>query len=104
MNTAIISSQHYIDDAIVAAKQAERDYTVTLSPEFEVGGVLVQVVLDGHHSLAAAKADGVDPDYTLADASTNDTVALIAVDPAKFLEAAWIDGDYYDVSTGASVW
>ena len=34
-----ISSQHYIDDDIVAEKLAARDFEVQVSPVFEAGGV-----------------------------------------------------------------
>lgn len=99
----IISSQHYLDDDIVAAKMAAEDYVVTLSPEFEFGGVRVRVVLDGHHSLAAARLTGVEPEYEEATKQTNDCIALLD-SPEAFLEAVWVDGDYYDVINGGDVW
>lgn len=103
--TKTISSQHYIDDEIVEAKQASGDYEVIVSPTFEHAGVTVRVVLDGHHSLAAAKADGVEPVYIEADATDDDRVSLLnAGEFDDFLEAAWMDGDYYDVETGGDVW
>ncbi len=76
-NMQTISSQHHLDDEIVAAKLAARDFEVMVSPVFEVAGATVRVVLDGHHSLAAAKLAGVAPEYTTATASDNDHVALI---------------------------
>ena len=100
----IISSQHHLDDEIVEAKRVDRDYEVMLSPAFEIDGLTVQVVLDGHHSLAAAKADGVDADYIVANATDHDAVTLIDSDPRLFLEAVWADGDYYDVINGGDVW
>jgi hypothetical protein len=96
-NMQTITSQHHIDDEIVAAKLAARDFEVLVSP--------VCVVLDGHHSLAAAKLAGVEPEYITADATINDKVALLERgDIEGFLEVAWIDGDYYDVDTRESVW
>lgn len=104
-NMQTISSQHHIDDEIVAAKLAARDFEVLVSPVFEVAGAVVRVVLDGHHSLAAAKLAGVEPEYITADATINDKVALLERgDGEGFLEVAWIDGDYYDVDTRESVW
>ena len=100
-----ISSQHYLDDAIVAAKRAARDYTVTVSPAFAYDGEIIRVVLDGHHSLAAAKADGVAPEFVEADKQNNDRVALIERgEYADFLELSYMDGDWYNIETGAYPW
>jgi len=100
----IISSQHFLDDEIVQSKVDAADFVVTLSPVFEVEGVVVQVVLDGHHSFAAAQRVGVEPEYEVATVQTNDAINLIAADPVSFLEAVWVDGDYYDVINGGDVW
>lgn len=103
MSNKIISSQHYLDDSIVAIKLADCDYGVTLSPEFEFDGLRLRVVLDGHHSLAAARIAGVEPEYAEATRQTDDRIALLD-NPEAFLEAAWVDGDYYDVINGGDVW
>lgn len=102
--TITISSQHYLDDDIVEAKRAARDYEVLVSPDFEVGGVVVRVILDGHHSLAAAKLDGAAPEFTVATSRDHDKVSLIATDPDLFLQAVYMDGDYYDAITGRDIW
>ena len=100
-----ISSQHYLDDATVADKRAARDYVVSVSPVFEHDGEALRVVLDGHHSLAAAKADGVEPAYVEADAQTNDRVSLLARGEIEdFLAASTMDGDWYNIETGAYPW
>ena len=100
-----ISSQHYIDDDIVAEKLAARDFVVQVSPVFEAGGVSVRVVLDGHHSLAAARQAGEVPEFVTADSTTNDKVALLERGEIEdFLELAWIDGDWYDIDTKQCVW
>jgi phage-related protein (TIGR01555 family) len=58
----LITNQSFIDDAIVAAKIAAQDFTVQLSPEFVTpAGKRVRVVIDGHHSLAAAVRSGNVP-------------------------------------------
>lgn len=97
-----ISAQRHIDDGIVAAKLEAGDFEVSVSPEFEVEGWgCVRVITDGHHSLAAAKAAGIDPIWTTQDATDNDTIALI--DDGRiddFLSTHRIDCDYYDVDTG----
>lgn len=104
-NMQTISSQHYLDDDIVAAKLAAQDFEVSVSPEFEYDGQAIRVVLDGHHSLAAAKLAGVEPDYTTADASQDDRVGLLKQGAIEqFLEATWMDGDYYNVDTKECVW
>ncbi len=100
-----ISSQRYTDEDIVAAKVAAQDFEVLVSPEFTIEGSTVRVVLDGHHSLAAAKLAGVSPSYTIADASQHDAVALIACgDFEGFLAALHMGDDYYDVDTLECVW
>lgn len=103
--STIISSQRYIDDEIVDAKLAAHDFRVTLSPAFVVDGIEYQVILDGHHSLAAAKLAGVEPEYTEATKQTADTVAMLERGEIEdFLIATRIDSDYYVVATGEDVW
>ena len=100
MNATIISSQRYIDEDTVQAKRDAGDYAITLSPEFEAGGEMVRVLIDGHHSYAAAVADGVEP-VVIEAGRENDTVAmLINGDVDGFLEQQYNDSDWYDISTG----
>lgn len=100
-----ISSQRYIDEDIVAEKIAASDFDVLVSPEFVIDGKAVCVVLDGHHSLAAAKAAGFAPSYNTADATAHDAVALLARGECEdFLAATHMGDDYYDVDTGECVW
>lgn len=106
----IISSQHYLDEEIVEAKIAEGNFEVMISPVFEHGGKQIAVVLDGHHRLEAAKRAGVTPTFWEADKRDDDRIALLEsteeydANPEAFLEATWMDGDYYDIETGGSVW
>lgn len=101
----IISSQRHIDYDIVAQKLATEDYAVTLSPEFEIDGETYCVVLDGHHSLAAAVEAGVQADYSTADATAHDAVALLDRGEIEdFLLATHMGDDYYDVATGKDIW
>jgi len=98
----IISSQRFLDDAIVDEKRAAGDYTVTLGKIITVDGEEFRVVVDGHHSLAAAKADGVTPEYIFADATMSDKEGI--EDTEQYLEAMWIDAEYYSVQTGEVIW
>ncbi len=105
MSSTLITSQDYLNDGIVAAKIMAGDYAVTLSPEFVVDGAAYRVVLDGHHSLAAARQMGVEPDWTTATPSTHDAVSLlVAGDADGFLHAVHMGSDYRDVDTGVCVW
>lgn len=99
-----ISSQHYRDQDIINAKRAAKDYVVLVSPVFCHGGEEISVIIDGHHSHAAAIADGVEPDYVIADEIVCDKIALIGRDPELYLDASWVDGDWYNINTGRSVW
>jgi len=97
----LISSQRYLDNLLVHEKHKNRDFEVLVSPEFEYDGDTFKVVIDGHHSLAAAKLAGVAPDFVEA---TCDYIGLCESDPQEFLNIARIDDDYYDVETGNIVW
>lgn len=100
-----ISAQRYIDDDIVAAKLTSEDFEVSVSPAFLVDGWgEVRVITDGHHSLAAAKLAGVEPDWITQCASENDTIALLERGEIEdFLVLHRMDSDYYDVATGADL-
>ena len=98
----IISSQRHIDDASVETKRKDRDYTVTIGKAIEIDGETYRVVIDGHHSLAAARADGVDPVMVEASVTDCDREAIDDVD--DYLESHWIDSDWYDIETGETVW
>lgn len=100
----IISSQQYLNDEIVAAKLAARDFTVTLSPEFEIDGDVYQTIIDGHHSLEAARQAGVEPEYVIAG---HDDDRLFLLDQGlvnDFLETGYIDSPWYDIADGVPVW
>jgi hypothetical protein len=100
----IISSQRYLDDSIVDAKRDAADYECVVSPLFQIDGEQYKVLLDGHHSYAAAVADGVAPVLVTADATDHDAVSLLDADVGLFLEAVHMGSDYYDLATGKDVW
>jgi hypothetical protein len=105
MTVRTISSQHYLNDEIVAAKVAAGDFGVSVSPEFTYEGETFRVVLDGHHSLAAANEVGAEVECTELTATQHDAIGLLASGAVlDFLEVTSIDGDYYDIATGKSVW
>lgn len=104
MDATIITGQFFLDDAIVAAKRAARDYAVTLSPAVEVDGETYRLVLDGNHSLAAALADGAEPEYTEIDPRDDNAASLLAEGDIDGYLAYHADGDYYDPMTWRTIW
>ena len=97
-----ISSQRYINDEIVQAKRNKSDYTVTVATITDSDGNEYELVIDGHHALAAAREDGVDPIYVESDYNYQSEVECCGFD--DFLIAKWIDSNYYDIETGIDVW
>jgi hypothetical protein len=98
--TTTISSQRYTDPKIVAEKLAARDFEVAVV-EVEIDSEMYRVIVDGHHSFAAAKAAGVEPEYVPAHPEVRGDVAA---DPEAYLAEHRIDSDYYDVQTGQEIW
>lgn len=99
----IISSQKYLDDVVVEQKRAANDYAITISPEFEIDGQVMQVIIDGHHSLAAAQADGVNATFVVATISDDDRIGLLDKSVDDYLAANYMDSDWYDVATNRTV-
>jgi hypothetical protein len=91
-----ISSQKYIDQEIVDQKIEAADYIVTLA---DLGNGL-EMVIDGHHSLDAARQTGNSPEYVVSEYNYQAEIESLGSLDA-FLEAHWIDSDWYDVETGA---
>ena len=99
----LITSQHYLNEETVAEKIAAGDFAVQVSPEFAIDGQVYRVILDGHHSYAAAIEAGVEPEIEEQTASDDDRIGLIGnVD--DFLAACWMDGEYIYAGTDRSVW
>lgn len=80
----LITNQLRLDPAIVAAKRAEQDYEVQVSPVIMdvVTGKQYRVVIDGHHSLEAAHLDGVAP---------------------VLVEGGYGESDYFDADSGSAL-
>lgn len=64
----LVTNQKQVDDEIVGLKLAARDFAVQVSPVFaSESGQRYRIVIDGHHSLAAAKLAGVEPELIEGD-------------------------------------
>lgn len=100
-DSLLITSQHFLSDEIIASKIAASDFAITVSPAFEIDGRMMRVVLDGHHSLAAAIEAGIEYDMTEADAQACDSVSLIKSQGIEaFLESCHMgEGDYIGAIT-----
>lgn len=67
----------------------------------EVEGEDFRVIIDGHHSYAAALADGVEPRWEVLPVIQRQADTM---DAESFLTMHRNDDDYYDVATGCPVW
>ena len=89
-----ISSQRFLDQDTVNKKIENNDYVVmvaTISDDY-------QIVIDGHHSLEAAKQAGVNPIFVEADYNYMSEVECIGFD--NFLASHYVDSAWYNVETG----
>lgn len=99
----IISSQDYLDDDKILEKSSNGDYAVQISPEFEVDGEKFRVIVDGHHSLAAAIADGETPEFEEQSSQDNDHIAALEQGNVDdFLEQTHMGDDWRNRITGKS--
>lgn len=78
----LITNQLRLDPAIVEMKRGTQDYQVQVSPVIMdvVTGKQYRVVIDGHHSLEAARLDGVPP---------------------ELVEGGYGESDYFDADSGS---
>lgn len=100
----LISSQRYLDEDTVESKLNDQDFDVLVSPPLMVDGEMSRVILDGHHSLEAAKRAGVSPNYKEASLQDCDSVGFCDTDPEHFLDLHVVDGQWYDHKTGLDIW
>lgn len=98
-----VSSQRHLDFDIVEEKKANKDYTVHVTPVFSVDGEEFRAIVDGHHSFAAAMDMGEDVNFVEVTASEDDRVSLLDNNVDDYLEAAYMDSEWYDVYTGITV-
>lgn len=69
----LVTNQRHLDPMVVAEKVAARDYDVQVSPILaDSAGMPYRVILDGHHSLVAARMAGVEPRFVEADPTVGD--------------------------------
>lgn len=69
----LVTNQTHLDENIVADKLLARDFAVQVSPLFVTeAGERYRIVIDGHHSLAAAQLAGVQPDLVEGDYTSSD--------------------------------
>lgn len=92
----IISSQHYLNKDIIAEKiaslQGAEYVTIICWDAGEIDGEEYAVVSDGHHTMAAAKASGIEIRFEIVD----DPEGLRGED---LLGARYMDGDWYLVES-----
>lgn len=97
----LMSTQRHIDDAIVEAKRAAKDYAVQFVA-LEIDGVEYRYVIDGNHSLAAAVADGVEPEFV--DVTDQYAGEIAHLGALRWLESHHGGDDAYDPLTGICIW
>ncbi|MFA5321995.1 MAG: hypothetical protein WC373_04920 [Smithella sp.] len=66
----IYTAQSYLDSIIVKIKRDNKDYTITVEM-INDDGVLVPMLIDGNHSLQAAKIDNVIPTIEIVEGVHN---------------------------------
>ena len=89
-----ISSQRFLDQDVIDQKIMNNDFVVTLatiSDEY-------QIVIDGHHSLEAAKQAGVNPVFVESEYDYLAEVECIGFD--NFLAAHYVDSAWYNIESG----
>lgn len=72
----IYTAQSYIDEAIVAEKQENKDYEITVEM-IDDDGVEIAMLVDGNHSLEAARRDGVEPSIKIGERNHKNLVDYV---------------------------
>lgn len=97
----LISSQHYRDPCTVARKAADGDFDVFVTPVV-IDDEEYSVVVDGHHSLSAAKSMGLLPHIIQADDTVHDAIG--SLEGEDLLQTLHLGDEYVYCDTGAPVW
>lgn len=72
----IYTAQGYKDELIVREKQENRDYTITVEM-IDDDGTEVAILVDGNHSLEAARRDGVEPTIKIGEKNHRNLVDYV---------------------------
>ena len=100
----LISSQRYLNRALVARKACTFKVFVVNAVDVELRGAMYRVLTDGHHNLAAAYLAGVEPVWR--GPSRKLQRVMRSMPPARFAQMLinnLTDSDWYYVETGEVV-
>lgn len=103
MTPPLISSQRYLNRALVARKAVSFKVFVVRTVDVEMRGRLYRVLLDGHHALAAARACGVEPVWRRHEKTERMMKRMGSAAFAKTMINNLTDADWYFVDTGEVV-
>lgn len=100
----LISSQRYLNQAIVAERAVKfKRFIVNVFPVV-LRGTQYAILMDGHHNFAAAKLAGVDPDFRPVSKKLMKIFKGMGTHEVEaFLINNVTDCDYYFVDTGEVV-
>ncbi|GIV51995.1 MAG: hypothetical protein KatS3mg038_3902 [Candidatus Kapaibacterium sp.] len=103
-NMVIISSQRHLDQDVVDEKMQQLagvdcvELPIVYAGQY--GDDDVYVLVDGHHTLAAARALGVEVTYT--ERSRTECNCHPDWTLEQMLDHLWMDSDWYDIHTGVN--
>ncbi|NRA92429.1 MAG: DUF1073 domain-containing protein [Psychroserpens sp.] len=98
-SATLITSQNFLDQDIVDRKIEDKDYVVQISPEFKVDGKKYRLVMDGHHSFAAAMQSDKMPVFEQWSEHNEPVIGRISHNPQAFLDGMKKEGDYRNIIT-----
>ena len=103
MDGRVISSQKYLDYSIVDDKAAQIHGLVTLPVVFagELDGEKLYILIDGHHTLAAAREIGAEIAFDEISQNKAGWDTRLTLD--EQLEAQVLDSDWYYIDNGSLV-
>lgn len=104
MNAPLISSQRFMDRALVQWKAATFKVLIVSVMDVELRGRPYKVLLDGHHNLAAARFINVQPTWRGPSRKMRRIRASMPpADFERFMINNLTDSDWYYVETGEVV-
>ncbi len=100
----LISSQRYLNPALVGHKARNFKVFIARTTEVELRGKRYRILLDGHHNLAAAKLVGVEQTWRGPAIKLERIMRAMSPDKlAAMLINNLTDSDWYYVDTGEVV-